>query len=44
MGVQLIFDPVTGDQIEANGIGRLGIRLQDEELSMYGQFDINSGT
>ncbi len=44
MEVQLIFDPITGDQIDANGIGRLGIRLEDEQLSMFGQFDINGGT
>ena len=44
MEVQLIFDPVTGDQIEAEGTGRLGIRLEDEQLSMFGQFDINGGT
>ncbi len=44
MEVQLIFDPITGDQIEAEGIGRLGIRLEDEQLSMFGQFDINGGT
>jgi hypothetical protein len=44
MKVQLIFDPVTGDQIEVDGIGRLGIRLEDEQLSMFGQFDIKGGT
>lgn len=44
MEVQLIFDPITGDQIEVDGIGRLGIRLEDEQLSMFGQFDINGGT
>jgi len=44
MEVQLIFDPVTGDQIEAEGIGRLAIRLEDEQLSMFGQFDISGGT
>ncbi len=44
MEVQLIFDPITGDQIDVEGIGRLGIRLEDEQLSMFGQFDINGGT
>tara|TARA_R110000868_G_scaffold37111_4_gene131344 strand:- start:30920 stop:35623 length:4704 start_codon:yes stop_codon:yes gene_type:complete len=43
MTVQLIFDPVTGDIITANGTGRLQIRLQDEDLSMFGQFDITDG-
>lgn len=44
MEVQLIFDPVTGDQIDAQGTGRLGIRLEDEQLSMFGQFDISGGS
>ncbi|RNC85594.1 MAG: hypothetical protein ED557_02140 [Balneola sp.] len=43
MTVRLIFDPVTGDAITADGTGRLQIRLQDEELSMFGQFDISGG-
>lgn len=42
--VQLIFDPVTGDLIEVDGTGRLRIRLEDEQLSMFGQFDIKGGT
>ncbi len=44
MEVQLIFDPITGDQIDAQGTGRLGIRLEDEQLSMFGQFDISGGS
>lgn len=44
MTVQLIFDPVTGDIIRADGTGRLRIRLQDEELTMFGQFDISGGS
>lgn len=43
MTVRLIFDPITGDLITANGTGRLRIQLQDEELSMFGQFDISGG-
>lgn len=43
MTVQLIFDPITGDIITTNGTGRLSIRLQDEEFSMFGQFDISGG-
>ncbi len=43
MTVQLIFDPITGDIITANGTGRLRIRLQDEAWSMFGQFDITDG-
>ena len=44
MTVQLIFDPVTGDIIRADGTGRLRIRLEDEELSMFGRFDISGGS
>lgn len=44
MTVRLIFDPVTGDIITADGTGRLRIRLQDEQLSMFGQFDISGGS
>lgn len=43
MTVQLIFDPITGDIITADGIGRLRIQLQDEEFTMFGQFDISGG-
>ncbi len=43
MTVRLIFDPITGDIITADGTGRLRIRLQDEQLSMFGQFDISGG-
>lgn len=43
MTVQLIFDPVTGDQIRADGTGRLRLRLEDEEVSMFGRFDITDG-
>lgn len=44
MTVELIFDPVTGDVITANGTGRLRIRLEDQEVSMFGQFDITDGS
>lgn len=43
MTVELIFDPVTGDVVTANGTGRIRIRLEDEEVSMYGRFDITDG-
>ena len=44
MTVQLIFDPVTGDIIHADGTGRLRILLRDTELTMFGQFDISGGS
>ena len=43
MTVQLIFDPITGDVITANGTGNIRIQLQDEDFSVFGQFDISSG-
>ena len=43
MTVQLIFDPVTGDIVTADGTGRLRILLEDEQVSMFGRFDITGG-
>jgi len=43
MTVELIFDPITGDQIAANGLGNIRIQLQDEAFSVFGQFDIQDG-
>ncbi len=43
MTVRLIFDPVTGDIITANGTGRIRILLEDEQVSMFGRFDITDG-
>lgn len=42
--VRLIFDPVTGEVIKGDGSGRLRIRLQDQDVSMFGRFDMNSGS
>ena len=44
MMVELIFDPITGDMIRADGTGRLRILLRDQELTMFGQFDITGGS
>lgn len=43
MSIELIFDPITGDVIKTDGTGRVSIRLEDEQLSMFGQFDISGG-
>ena len=43
MTIQLIFDPITGDVITANGTGNIRIQLQDEDFSVFGQFDIANG-
>ncbi len=41
--VQLIFDPVTGEIVNAQGGGRVRITLEDENLQIFGNFDISSG-
>ena len=41
--VQLIFDPVTGEIVNAQGSGRVRITLEDEDLQIFGNFDVNSG-
>ncbi|MFP8488024.1 hypothetical protein ACKGJO_02905 [Gracilimonas sp. Q87] len=43
MTVRLIFDPVTGDIVTAEGTGRIRILLEDENVSMFGRFDIQGG-
>lgn len=43
MTVRLIFDPVTGDIVTAEGTGRIRILLEDEQVSMFGRFDIEGG-
>jgi hypothetical protein len=44
MTVRLIFDQVTGDIITADGTGRIRIQLEDEDLSIFGRFDISGGS
>ncbi|MEX1137520.1 MAG: hypothetical protein WEB89_11500 [Balneolales bacterium] len=41
--MQLVFDPVTGEIMNAEGSGRIRIVLEDEDLQMFGGFDITSG-
>ena len=43
IGVKLIFDPVTGEVLTANGTGQLRITLQDEEVQMFGRYNISGG-
>lgn len=42
--VRLIFDPVTGDVITSRGTGRIRITLQDQQVSMFGNYEIVSGS
>ena len=41
--VRLIFDPVTGEVVNARGEGRIRISLEDESLQIFGNFDIDDG-
>jgi hypothetical protein len=41
--VQLIFDPVTNDILSATGTGQVRLILEDQDLSMYGRFNISGG-
>jgi len=41
--VRLIFDPVTGEILTAEGTGQLRITLQDEEVRMFGRYNISGG-
>ena len=41
--VNLIFDPVTGEVLTAQGTGQLRITMQDQDVQMFGQYNINAG-
>jgi len=41
--VNLIFDPVTGEILTAQGNGQVRITMQDQEVQMFGRYNINSG-
>ncbi len=41
--VQLIFDRVTNDMLSANGTGQMRILLEDQNVSMFGGFNISGG-
>lgn len=41
--VQLLFDPLTGEVLNARGSGRIRITLEDEEFQMFGNFNVTSG-
>ncbi len=43
INVQLIFDPVTNDILSATGTGQIRLILDDQNLSMYGRFNIEGG-
>ena len=43
LSVNLIFDPVTGEVLTAQGTGQLRISMQDQDVQMFGQYNINGG-
>lgn len=44
INIKVIFDRVTNDMINADGTGQLRFLLADQDVSMFGQFNIESGT
>ena len=43
VNVRLIFDRVTNDILSANGTGQVRVLLEDQDVSMFGRFNIQSG-
>ena len=43
INVQMIFDPVTNEILNANGTGQVRILLEDQDVSMFGRFNIQGG-
>ncbi|HAC15588.1 MAG TPA: hypothetical protein DCE78_06545 [Bacteroidetes bacterium] len=41
--VQLVFDPLTGEVLNATGSGRIRLTLEDKNFQMFGNFDIDGG-
>lgn len=41
--VNLVFDPVTGEVLTARGTGQMRITMQDQEVQMFGRYNINGG-
>lgn len=44
VNVELIFDAETGDILTAQGTGQLRITMQDEEVQMFGRYNVAGGT
>jgi len=42
--VNLLFDPVTGEVLTAQGTGQMRINMQDQDVQMFGRYSINSGS
>lgn len=44
INIDLIFDRVTNDMISANGTGQMRVLLADQDVSMFGRFNITGGS
>gem|GEM_PF-435345 len=42
--VDLVFDPLTNEVLNARGLGQIRIQLQDQDVNMFGQFNITGGS
>ena len=43
INVELLFDPVTNEVLNSTGTGQLRILLEDQDISMFGRFNIQGG-
>lgn len=41
--VQLVFDPLTGEILNAQGSGSVQIRLEDQQFNVFGTFNVSQG-
>jgi len=44
MTVELIFDPVTGEVVKADGTGQLRLTMEEEDVQMFGRYNITGGS
>lgn len=42
--VHLVFDPVTGEVLTSQGTGQMRLTMQDQDVQMFGRYNINDGT
>lgn len=42
--VHLVFDPIVGDVVTAQGTGRIQLQRREGEFFVYGNFDVSGGT
>src|SRR5690625_3132204 len=44
VAVDLIFDPVTGEELKSRGMGQMRITMQDQDVQMFGRYQIADGS